>query len=225
MQEARRDIWTPLAGVLAALTFFFGLLFVADGPGNNDPDAKVLAWYADHGHRLQQIIGVYLLAFCGLFLIWFAAGLRQRLRAAEGPGGRLSNIALAGATLCAGMLWIGAAAAVAVSGAKSVGGVAGPQTADVARFLPHVGYAAILIFAMFGAIAMIDAASIVALRTGILPRWLVWLGFVCAIVLLFGLAFLPVIAFPIWLLAASVVLFRLPAFEAEPVTVVSKPAS
>jgi len=218
MQRPRTDYWTPLAGLLAAVTFVVGTLFVVESPDSNDSDAKVLAWYADHGHRLQNIIGAYLLAFCGLFLVWFGSGLRQRLRAAEGPGGRLSGVALAGATLCAGMLWIGAAACATISGSKSLGGVAGPTNADVARFLPQIGYPAILLFAMFGAIAMIDAASVVALRTGVLPRWLAWLGFVCTIVLLFAAVFLPAIAFPIWLLATSIVMFRLPALGDESAT-------
>ena len=223
MQEVRRDFWTPLAGVLAAVTFVAGLLCVVSSPDNNDSDAKVLAWYADQGHRLTNLIGAYLLAACGLFILWFGAGLRQRLRAAEGPGGRLSSVALGGAILLAGMLWLGAAAAAAISGAKSFGGVPGPESADVARFLPQVGYAAILLFGMFGAIAPIDATSLVALRTGVLPRWLALLGLLCAVVLLFGVVFLPMVALPIWLLAASFVLFRLPSVEAEPVTVVPRP--
>ena len=53
MQQARRDIWTPIAGVLAALTFVVGLVFVSDSPDDKDTDAQVLAWYADHGHRVR----------------------------------------------------------------------------------------------------------------------------------------------------------------------------
>jgi hypothetical protein len=45
-----------------------------------------------------------------------------------------------------------------------------------------------------------------------LPRWLAWFGFVCGGVLLFAAIFLPVIALPIWLIAASVVLRR-PTFK------------
>jgi hypothetical protein len=223
MQQPRRDLWTPVAGVLAAVTFVVGIVFGSDGPDSTDSDAKVLAWYADHGHRVQHIIGLYLLALCGLFLVWFGAGLRQRLRTVEGPGGRLTNIAFAGATLSAAMIWVGAAAIASISGAKSLGGTPGPTTADIARFLPQIGYAAILIFAMFGAIAMIDATSIVAWRTGILPRWFAYLGFLCGIVLLFAVVFLPMVAFPIWLLAASFVFFKLPSIEAEPVTIVPEP--
>jgi hypothetical protein len=223
MQQARRDLWTPIAGVLAAVTFVIGLILVANTPDNNDTDAQVVAWYADHGHRLGVLIGTYFLAFCGLFFLWFVSGLRQRLRAAEGPGGRLANVALGGAVLFVGMLWVGAAALLAVPGAESFGDSTPLRVADIARFVPSLGFGAILIFGAFGAIAMIDATSIVAMRTGILPKWFAWLGFVATVVLLFGVVFLPMVALPIWLLAASYVFFKLPSIEAEPVVLVPTP--
>jgi hypothetical protein len=64
---------------------------------------------------------------------------------------------------------------------------------------------------------------VVIMRTGILPKWLAWLGFVAAIVLLFAVVFLPMVALPIWVLATSIVLFRLPSIEAEPVVAVPTP--
>ena len=148
------------------------------------------------------------------------SGLCQRLRAVEGPGGRLTNVALGGGIVCVGMLWAGAAALASISGAESFGGAPPIRNADLARFLPQVGFAAILIFSMFGAIALIDATSVVIWRTGILPRWFAWLGFICAVVLLFAVVFIPMVALPIWLLAGSFVLFRLPSIEAEPVVAV-----
>jgi hypothetical protein len=222
MQPPRRDRWTPVAGVLATITFVAGVILSSASPDSSDSDAKVLAWYADHGHRIVNITGAYLLAFSGLFFLWFAAGLRQRLRTAEGPEGRLSSVALGGALLFVGLLWVGAAALVAVSGGESLGSQ--PLTnADIARFLPQVGFPALLVFAMFGAIAFIDATSIVIVRTGILPRWFAWLGFVCTVVLLFGAVFFPIIALPIWLLAGSIVLFRRPTLEAQPDVAVATP--
>jgi hypothetical protein len=77
---------------------------------------------------------------------------------------------------------------------------------------------------MFGAIALIDATSVVIWRTGILPRWFAWLGFVCAVVLLFGVVFIPMVALPIWLLAGSFILFRLPSIEAEPAVALPTPS-
>jgi hypothetical protein len=205
------------------MTFVIGLILVSNSPDNNDTDAQVIAWYADHGHRVSILIGAYLLAFCGILFLWFVAGLRQRLRAAEGPGGRLANVALGGAVLFVGMLWVGAAALGAIPGAESLGDSSPLRTADIARFVPSIGFGAILIFGAFGAIALIDATSIVAMRTGILPKWFAWLGFVAAVVLLFAVVFLPMIALPIWLLAASYVFFKLPSIEAEPVVIVPKP--
>jgi hypothetical protein len=188
---------------------------VANSPDSDDSDAKVLAWYAKHSHRVGVIVGVFVLMFFGLFLLWFASGLRERLRAAEGPGGRLTNVALGGALLCVGLVWVGAFALAAVPAGQSIGGEPAVSNADVARFLPQLGFGAILIGGMFGAIGLIDAASIVIWRTKVLPRWLAYLGFACGIVLLFGFVFLPMIALPVWLIATSVVLLRRPSAEAE----------
>jgi hypothetical protein len=216
MQTPRRDLWTPLAGFAAALTFVVGVANVANSPDSDDSNAKVLAWYAKHSHRVGVIVGVFVLMFFGLFLLWFAAGLRERLRAAEGPGGRLANVSFAGAILCVGLIWVGAFALAAVPAGISLGGEPAVTSADVARFVPQLGFGAILVGGMFGAIALIEAASIVIYRTGVLPRWLAWLGFLCAVALLFGSVFLPIIALPIWLIATGVVLLRLPTTEAEP---------
>jgi hypothetical protein len=216
MSTPRRDFWTPTAGLLAAITFVVGLAMSANSPDNSDPDAKIISWYADHGHRVGVVIGAFVLAFCGLFLLWFASGLRQRLRVAEGPEGRLANVALGGGVLLVAMLWVGAAALGAIPAGVSLGGSKELTDADLGRFLPSVGFGAILIFGMFGAIALIDATAVVIMRTGVLPRWFAWLGFVCGVVLLFGAVFLPVIALPIWLIAASVVLYRQPEFAAAP---------
>jgi hypothetical protein len=223
MQQPRRDVWTPIAGVLAAVTFVAGVILSSASPNSSDSDAKVIAWYTHHGHRVANLTGAYLLAACGLFLLWFVSGLRQRLRVAEGPGGHLANVALGGGIVCVGTLWVGAAALASISGAESFGGAPSIHNADLARFLPQVGFAAILLFSMFGAIALIDATSVVIWRTGILPRWFAWLGFICAVVLLFGVVFIPMVALPIWLLAGSFILFRLPSIEAEPVVAVPTP--
>jgi hypothetical protein len=208
MNESRRELWTPIAGIAATVTFIVGVVMVGNGPEGSDSNAKVLAWYADHGHRTGVIIGAYVLMFFGVFLLWFAAGLRQRLRAAAGEDGRLANVALGGAVLCVALVWGGAFAVAAIPAGQSFGSEPMITNADLARFLPQLGFGAILVGGMFGAIAMIDAASVVGLRTGVFPRWLVWLGFACGIVLLFGALFLPVIALPVWLIGMSIVLLR-----------------
>jgi hypothetical protein len=210
MDTPRRDFWTPTAGVLAAITFVVGILMGTNSPDSNDSDAKVVAWYADHGHRVTVIVGAFILAFCGLFILWFASGLRQRLRVAEGPEGRLANVALGGGVLLVALLWVGAAALAAIPAGISFGDSPNLTNADLGRFIPSIGYGSILLFGMFGAIALIDATSIVIYRTGVMPRWFMWLGFVCGLLLLFAVVFLPMIALPVWLIAGSIVLYRHP---------------
>jgi hypothetical protein len=216
MKTPRRDIWTPLAGYAAALTFVVGVFLASDSPDSDASDAKVVSFYNNHGNRVGIIIGAYVLVFCALFLIWFTAGLRQRLRAAEGTGGRLTDVALGGGILAAVGISTGAIALAAVPAGESFGGTPF-HTADVARYIPSIGFGMILIPAMFGAIALIDAVSIVIMRKGVLPRWLGWLGFVSGVLLLFAApAFFPVILFPVWLVATSVALQRSESPAAEP---------
>jgi hypothetical protein len=222
MQTPRREIWTPVAGIAAALTFIVGVIFVANSPDSEDSGAEILDFYAKHSNRVGVIVGVYVLMFFGLFMLWFASGLRQRLRAAEGPDGRLANVAFGGALLCVGLIWVGAFALAAVPAGQSLGG-APLSNADVARFLPQMGFGLILLGGMFGAIALIDAASIVIYQTGVLPRWLAWLGFVCAVALLFGAVFLPMIALPIWLVATSIALRGSSSAEAQPAAPAAPP--
>jgi hypothetical protein len=210
MATPRRDFWTPTAGILAAITFVVGVVMASNSPDSNDNNAQITSWYADHGHRVTVIVGAFVLAFFGLFLLWFAAGLRQRLRLAEGPEGRLANVALGGAVLCVGLIWVGGALLAAIPAGQELGDANALTVSDVARFVPSAGFGAILIYGMFGAIALIDATSVVIWRTGVLPRWLAWLGFVAGVLLLFGVVFLPMIALPIWLIAASIVLYRRP---------------
>src|SRR5436190_20288148 len=197
MQTSRRDRWTPIAGIAAALTFIVGVAMTANSPDSDDSDAKVLAWYATHSHRVGVIVGVFVLMFFGLFLLWFASGLRERLHAAEGTDGRLANVAFGGAVLCVALVWAGAFALAAVPAGISFGGEPAVSNADVARFLPQMGFGSILLGGMFGASALIAATSIVTLRTGVLPRWLAYLGLVCSIALLFGVFFVPMLALPI----------------------------
>jgi hypothetical protein len=41
----------------------------------------------------------------------------------------------------------------------------------------------------------------------VVPRWLAWLGFVVAVVLLFDVLYVNIVPFLIWVLAAAIVLF------------------
>ena len=63
-------------------------------------------------------------------------------------------------------------------------------------------------FAFVGMSALIVAASVAVLRTGLLPNWLAWRGFVAALVALFPILgpFGRLAGAALWLVAASVLM-------------------
>ena len=55
---------------------------------------------------------------------------------------------------------------------------------------------------------MIDAASVLILRTGVLPAWIAWLGFVAAVVLLIAFLVFPIAALLVWVGVVSLALLQ-----------------
>ena len=102
---------------------------------------------------------------------------------------------------------------LALTGGQSTGATtdANLLTPDVAivfwRLAHGIFIAAELALALF-----LAAASLLALRGVLLPRWLGWFGIVVAVILLIppiGWAAL-LFLFPLWLILASVILWRRP---------------
>jgi hypothetical protein len=222
IDRPRRDLWTPIAGVVF-IVLFVAAVFTVSEPDTGSSDAKAIAYFADHGHRLQQIIATYLMMFAGAFFLWFVGGLRSRLSLRSDPGARVARIAYAGGVLAVALLWVSALALGTVALAKGFGGKAVLTNGDVPRFFAQFGYSTLTIGSIFGAIVLIDATSVVILRTNVLPRWLAWLGFVCTIILLLAPIFIPMLALLVWVAAASFCLWRYPSVEAEPAIVAAAP--
>ena len=211
MSDSRWDRWGPIAGIAFVVLLIVGLsVALSDLPAGDDPVSKFTSFYNDGGDRAKVIIGSYLIVLSGVFFFWFLASLRVRLLAAEGVPGRLTSIAFGGGVAFVALMMASAAALMTVAADVSFGGE-DFVSPEAARYLPELGYPLLLIAGAFAAIAMIDAASILIVRTGILPTWIGWFGFVAAIVLLFGFLFLPMVALLLWVLFVSVAMLRAPA--------------
>lgn len=155
-------------------------------------------------------------AFHALTRLLFAAGLCGVLRQVEGGGAPLTTFAIAAAAAdtaieIAGWSLLGSAARLAAQGAEpGVAAALGVASGDLA-FLHTVTVA---LFA--------GAASAVILRTGVLPRWIGWIGIAAALLRCIAALHLaiPIDAFRSagtigyfllyapWTLASGVVLFR-----------------
>jgi hypothetical protein len=204
--RSRTDLWGPIAGIVFVVLFVVGF-FLFDLPSGDDSAREITSFYNDSGDRAQLIISGYLLVLAGVFFLWFLASLRNRLLAAEGEPARLSVIAFASGVVFVAMLMVAAAAFVTVAGDITFGDEKFVSL-EGARLLPELGYPILLIGGMFAAIAMIDAASVLIVRTGVLPRWIGYFGFVAAVALLFAVFFVPMIFLLLWVLFVSVAMIR-----------------
>lgn len=153
---------------------------------------------------MRILIAVYLLTISALAFLVFLSGLRERLALAEGGPGGLARLGFAAGVLFVAMVFVMAVAAGSVAGGVEFQDE--PVDAGVARFAPHIGFGALLIPGMLSAGLLLVCTSVLTLRTGVLPVWTAWLGFLAAIALLFAVFFLPAIALPIWVLVISVAL-------------------
>jgi hypothetical protein len=202
----------PLAGV-AFVVVYIAAWIISRSPDSDDPAATIAAYYSEKSNRVLEVVSAYLFVAAAILFVCFVAGLRRRLRPAEGGEATATSVAYGGALVFAGLVVAGAMCIAAVPAGMALGGIRAPEGSDVINFVQSAGYGMILVGGMLFAAMTIVAVSLVSMRTAALPRWSAWLGYVCAFVLLFAVVWLPQIALLVWVLAISVVLFRTPSRE------------
>ena len=201
----------PWAGILFIVLFIVAFFVGGEIPGGDDPDSEIVAFYEDSSNQIGVIASTYVLTVAGVSFLIFLFGLTDRLRQAEAPAESLTRLAMVGGILFVAMFFVLAATLVAVAAGTAFQD--DPVDAGVARFLPHVGFAALLIPGMFSAIVLILPTSVLTLRTRVLPSWTAWLGFLAAIILLFGALFVTGLAFLVWILVISIAMVMRPALQ------------
>jgi hypothetical protein len=199
----------PVTGVVFVVLYIIAT-FVAKTPDSSDPTSAAAAYYHDSGHRNAMVVSAYLYMVAALVFLVFLVILRQRLLAAEGPGAPLTTLAFASGVIATALIIGGAFALGSVPGGVAFGGIDVPTDGSIVLFTQSMGYGMILIGAMWAAALAIFAASLVGHRTGVLPTWAVWLGYIAAVALLFAAIWIPQIALLIWVLAVGIAL-RKPA--------------
>lgn len=86
---------------------------------------------------------------------------------------------------------------------------------DTRRLLENAGFL-LFVSATLAAIVLIVSVSLAVLRCGILPRWLGWVGFPVALLLLLAIAFVGFLVLIVWVLAVSVALLLRPSGTTRP---------
>ena len=155
---------------------------------------------ARFGHAIT--LALHLVPFAGLAFLWFIGVLRNRMGVAEDQF--FATVFLGSGLLFVASLFAATAVAEAVLGSSHVR----PNeqvSREVYYFARLVGYAFLNIFAVRMAGVFMFSTCIIALRTGIFPRWIAFLGFACALVLLLVISNWLWIAmlFPLWTILVS----------------------
>jgi hypothetical protein len=210
--------WVPLAGVLSVACSLVGVLFALNQPEAKDSDAKIVAYFAEHKHQVQGVVGFFVFLAGILFLLVFLSVLRERLLAAEGQPGRLSALAY-GAGIASLPLW--GVSMLLANGASFASSESSRFQLDpnTFRLLADTAYYA-WVAALIVSAVVVWATSAVALRTAVLPRWYARLGILAGVIQLFGLFLFPFLVWWLWIIVTSALLVarrsHAPATIAQP---------
>jgi hypothetical protein len=204
VEAARLERWAryaPLTGVAAVVFWVVGFfLFLSTDVEGAEEAAEILAGYESDENAVLFAGWVFVLG--GVLFLWFLGSLRTHLLAAEGAPGRLTAIAFGGGIATAIFLMTLPLGDMAAALADELE----PQAAQALNNIGTAGF----IGAEFSAIALLVATALVALRTGVLPRWLGWVSLLLALWLLIApIGWLALIfGVPLWILVVSVLLYR-----------------
>jgi hypothetical protein len=208
LSAASRDLRAPraagVAGLAFAALFISALLLLRGQPTAGSSVDEIAGWYLRKG-KTVAIVGVYLAPFAGIAFLWFIAVIRSHIGDREDQF--FATVFLGSGLLFVAMLFAAAAAAGAPLAAVKFQGapVPSPDAIGLARAL---AYTFLYVYGVRSAAVFMIAVSTLAHRTASLPRWLVGVGYVIAVIMLFSVSFfkLVVLLFPLWVAAVSIVI-------------------
>jgi hypothetical protein len=156
-------------------------------------------WLIEPSRRSAIRFALSLVPFAGIAFLWFLGVLRNRL-------GDLEDQFFATVFLGSGILFIASLfASAAVTSALVESVVAGNIDGETYYFGRNASDVLLNLFAMKMAAVFMISTCTIGLRTAIMPRWVAFIGYACAVVLLLVIANWRwiTLVFPIWMLLLS----------------------
>ncbi|MCE9533013.1 MAG: hypothetical protein K8T89_18095 [Planctomycetes bacterium] len=190
-----------ISGMIFAALYIAGLVLARLSIPANPTDPG--AWLADPASKRFVHLALNLIPFAGITFLWFMAVLRNRV-------GGLEDRFFATVFLGSGYLFV---AMLFVAGAVSQGlldtfasGDKAPDRSEAYTVARSIAYSLMNIFAVKMSAVFIIVTSSIGLRTAIVPRWIIFLGYAMALVMLLAITDFAWIAlvFPIWVLLLSI---------------------
>ena len=201
----------PALSGIVAIVLPFAAQAIGGGGGSPDLPAsreKIESWLSTQNVTAAHVAGGVLELIGVLALIVFAATLWSVLRRADSEDGIASATAFGAGLIAVAVKLASFPAAFAAIWRQKQG--INPQLAAALVDMNNVSF--VLMWTLFA--VMLAASATVIFRSGVLPRWLGWLGGVTAAILIVSApaaAHVPplgvMLAF-VWIIATSVVLTR-----------------
>lgn len=204
MNTQLRDRSQALAGVGFGSLTIIGLVMLWSVPDQKGPTEEWVAHLADSGDRTTLFAGALLVAVAVLAFGWWLTGLAQRLDGLQPPHRR--GAALATGAVVAGLLLVAATTMFAVSGTVGIGEAPTPS-GELGLHLWYLGFWLLLLpVGISGAFFLAMTASAGAHE---LPRWLCVAAWIAALLQLTATFWvITVLALPVWVLLAGIVMLR-----------------
>jgi hypothetical protein len=196
------NLKTPKAAAIAGMIFsvlliaVFWLLRTSIPADPQEPGS----WL--HTNSRTVTLAVNLMPFAGIAFLWFIGVLRDRL-------GELEDRFFATVFFGSGLLFLAMLfTAGAIAGAILIAFVMHPQElvgSATFHFARAAAYSLMNVYMIKMASVFMITTSTVAIYTGIAPRWLAVLGYVSALLLLFGSYYFSwsFVVFPLWVFLLS----------------------
>jgi hypothetical protein len=186
----RANLKTPRAAAIAGMMFsvlLLGVLWLLRKSVPDDP-REPGAWLNSESNTVA--LAINLVPFAGIAFLWFIGVLRDRLGASEDKF--FATVFFGSGLLFLGMLF----AAAAVAGA-------------LIHFARAAAYSMMNVYTIKMAGVFMVTTSTIAIYTGFAPRWIAILGYLLALLLLFGSYYLSwsFVVFPLWVLVMSIYIF------------------
>jgi hypothetical protein len=156
-------------------------------------------WLTEPNRRNAVRFALDLVPFAGVAFLWFIGVIRNRV-------GELEDQFFATVFLASGLLFVATMfVASAVTGALTDSVATGSIDSETYYFGRRVSDSLLNLFAMKMAAVFMFSTCTIGLRTATFPRWVAFLGYACALVLLAVIADWRwiTLVFPIWMLLLS----------------------
>jgi len=199
-QEAdliRQRLTTPRAAAIAGIIFSLLLMASMFLIRTSIPADPLAAATDAVKHSRRIALALDLLPFAGISFLWFVGVLRDRLGQLEDRF--FATVFFGSALLFLAMLFIAASVAGGII-RLLISGSGSPIASGAIQAFQATHTYAIKMAGVF----MISTSTI-SLRTGIVPRWMAYLGFALALMLLLSVGTIEwiLLVFPLWVLSIS----------------------